>query len=108
MQPLNPNKSLNDCLQSCLFNVLIEFRVGQITVYGEIAEMFHRINVKDEDMHAQRFLCFENGDEDKISVYVLKALTFGISCPSCIAHFVRNKNAKEFRSNYPRAVKAVE
>ncbi|XP_073821618.1 uncharacterized protein [Musca autumnalis] len=108
------NKSLNDYLLcgpdllTSLFNVLIEFRVGQVAVCGDIAEMFHRINVKDEDMHAQRFLWFENGDVDKISVYVMKALTFGISCAPCIAHFVRNKNADDFRENYPRAVKAVE
>ncbi|XP_037813637.1 uncharacterized protein LOC119604840 [Lucilia sericata] len=105
------NKSLNDFLicgpdlLTSLFNILIEFRVGQIAICGDIAEMFHRINVKDEDMHAQRFLWFENGN---ICAYVMKALTFGISCAPCIAHFVRNRNADYFRNEYPRAVKAIQ
>lgn len=38
----------------------------------------------------------------------MKALTFGISCAPCIAHFVRNKNADEFINLYPRAVKAIQ
>lgn len=38
----------------------------------------------------------------------MKALSFGIRCAPCIAHFVRNKNEEEFRMLYPRAVKAVE
>ncbi|XP_073835837.1 uncharacterized protein [Musca autumnalis] len=59
---ISNNKSLNDYLLSgpdllsSLFNVLIEFRVGQVEVCGDIAEMFHRMKtctVKDEDMHGQ-------------------------------------------------------
>ena len=86
-------KSLNDflicdLLTSPLFSILIEFRVGQVAICGNIAEMFHRINVKEEDMHAQRFLCFDNLDNQlRLCVYVMKALTFGISCAPCIAHF---------------------
>lgn len=108
------NKCLNDFLicgpdlLTSLFTILIEFRVGQIAICGDIAEMFHRINVKDEDMHAQRFLWFENGDVEIPCIYVMKALTFGISCAPCIAHFVRNKNADEFINLYPRAVKAIQ
>ncbi|XP_065365528.1 uncharacterized protein LOC135958553 [Calliphora vicina] len=109
------NKSLNDFLicgpdlLTSLFNILIEFRVGQIAICGDIAEMFHRINVKDEDMHAQRFLWFENGTIiPRPCVYVMKALTFGISCAPCIAHFVRNRNASDFKNMYPRAVKSIQ
>ncbi|GBP13233.1 hypothetical protein EVAR_65812_1 [Eumeta japonica] len=109
------NKSLNDFLicgpdlLTPLLKILIEFRVRQIAICGDIAEMFHRINVKDDDMHAQRFLWFENVD-DKLQpcVYVMKALTFGMSCAPCIAHFIRNKNAENFKSVYPRAVKAIQ
>ncbi|XP_075167653.1 uncharacterized protein LOC142239764 [Haematobia irritans] len=104
------NKSLNDFLMSgpdlltSLINVLLEFRVGQIAVCGDIAEMFHRINVNDVDMHAQRFLWIKDGE---VIAYVMKALTFGTSCAPCIANFVRNKNAEDFRDLYPRAVKAI-
>ncbi|XP_065356442.1 uncharacterized protein LOC135950842 [Calliphora vicina] len=109
------NKSLNDFLicgpdlLTSLFNILIEFRVGQVAICGDIAEMFHRINVKDDDMHAQRFLWFENGNIiPRPCVYVMKALTFGISCAPCIAHFVGNRNASDFKNMYPRAVKSIQ
>ncbi|XP_067634632.1 uncharacterized protein [Eurosta solidaginis] len=34
-------------------------------------------------------------------------MTFGISCGPCIAHYVRNKNAEEYRNIYPRAYEAI-
>ena len=106
------HKSLNDFLMTgpdlltSLFNVLLEFRVGQIAISGDIAEMFHRIDVRDDDMHAQRFLWL--GEHNQPVMYVMKALSFGTSCAPCIAHFVRNKNAEQFREVYPRAVKSVQ
>ncbi|XP_075154877.1 uncharacterized protein LOC142228354 [Haematobia irritans] len=80
-------------LLTSLINVLLEFRVGQIAICGDIAEMFHRINVNDVHMHAQRFLWLKDGE---VIAYVMKALTFGTS-----------KNAEDFRDLYPRAVKAI-
>ncbi|XP_075154899.1 uncharacterized protein LOC142228371 [Haematobia irritans] len=68
-------------------------KVGQIAICGDIAEMFHRINVNDVHMHAQRFLWLKDGE---VIAYVMKALTFGTS-----------KNAEDFRDLYPRAVKAI-
>lgn len=59
-------------------------------------------------MHAKRFLRFENGNHIKYSECVMKALTFGISCAPCMAHYIRNKNADEFRDLYPRTVKAIQ
>lgn len=91
-----------------LFDVLINFRVGRIAVCGDIAEMFHQINVQHEDMHVQRFLWKSRSDVlDQPSEYVMQALTFGMNCAPCIAHYVRNKNASEFQQTYPRAVEAI-
>nr|XP_043069359.1 uncharacterized protein LOC122322069 [Drosophila bipectinata] len=44
-----------DCLNP-LIDVLLAFRVNKIAICGDIAEMFHRINIREEDMQAQRFL----------------------------------------------------
>ena len=63
-----------DLLKS-LFDVLVSFRVGRVAVYSDIAEMFHQINVRQGDMHCQRFLWWgTNDDISKPSVYVMRAL----------------------------------
>lgn len=87
----------------------MNFRVGKVAVCGDIAEMFHQINVIERDMHAQRFLWWDKNDAiSKPSVYVMRALTFGISCAPCIAHYVRNFNAEKFKEIYSRAVEAIQ
>ena len=97
-----------DMLRS-LPDVLLNFRVGKVAVCGDIAEMFHQINVIDRDMHAQRFLWWDiNDDPRHPSIYVMKALTFGISCAPCIAHYVRDINAEQFKDEFPRAVQAIQ
>lgn len=78
--------------------------VGKIAVCGDVAEMF-----RDSNMHSQRFLWWDkNDDSQKPSVYVMRALTFSISCAPCIAHYIRDFNAEEFKEKYPRAVEAIQ
>lgn len=92
-------KSLNDFLLTGpdllnpLIEILLAFRVGKVAVCADIAEMFHRISIRKEDMHAQRFLWYDKGS-GQTKVYVMRAMTFGISCGPCIAHYVRNKMQK--------------
>ncbi|XP_036347872.1 uncharacterized protein LOC118757252, partial [Rhagoletis pomonella] len=107
--------SLNDFLLSgpdslnSLVEILLSFRVGRVAICGDIAEMFHRINIRESDMHVQRFLWYDEGDEQQIpSVYVMRALTFGLNCAPCIAHFIRDKNADSYTDKFPRAVEAVK
>jgi len=45
-----------DCLSDPLIEVLLAFRARKVAESGDIAEMFHRINIRHEDMHSQRFL----------------------------------------------------
>ncbi|XP_070132563.1 uncharacterized protein [Drosophila bipectinata] len=69
--------------------------------------MFHRINIREEDMQAQRFLWYEKGS-DKVDTYVMRAMTFGISCAPFIAHFVRDKNAETHQEEFPLALNAIQ
>ncbi|XP_036347753.1 uncharacterized protein LOC118757122 [Rhagoletis pomonella] len=97
-----------DLLNSLVF-VLLAFRTGQFAICGDIAEMFHQIRVREMDMHAQRFLWHENCEElHNPHIYVMQALTFGISCAPCIAHFVRDVNAEQYKQTSPRAVEAIQ
>lgn len=92
-----------------LAEILLKFRVGKTAICGDISEMFHRVNVKESDMHAQRFLWHDKNDDlQNPSIFVMHALTFGISCAPCIAHFVRDKNADQFKTQHPRAVEAIQ
>ena len=46
---------------------------------GDIAEMFHRINVQESDTQAQRFLWWDKIDNSHVpSTYVMTALKIGI------------------------------
>ncbi|XP_046868949.1 uncharacterized protein LOC124461469 [Drosophila willistoni] len=89
--------------------VLLSFRVGRVAICGDIAEMFHQIRVRPADTHAQRFLWFDSKSErQEPNVYVMEALTFGINCAPCIAHFIRDKNADRFCQQYPQAAQAMK
>ncbi|XP_068158256.1 uncharacterized protein [Drosophila tropicalis] len=108
-------KALNDYIWSgpdllnSLFDLLLSFRVGRVAICGDIAEMFHQIRVKPADTHAQRFLWSDSKSErQEPNVYVMEALTFGINCAPCIAHFIRDKNADRFCQQYPQAAQAVK
>ncbi|XP_044316262.1 uncharacterized protein LOC123037810 [Drosophila rhopaloa] len=95
-----------DCLNP-LIDVLLAFRVGKVAVSGDIAEMFHRINIRQEDMHSQRFLWYDT-NQNKINTYVMRAMTFGISCAPFIAHYVRDKNALVHQQQFPLALDAIQ
>ncbi|XP_046868784.1 uncharacterized protein LOC124461292, partial [Drosophila willistoni] len=108
-------KALNDYIWSgpdllnSLFDLLLSFREGRVAICGDIAEMFHQIRVRPADTHAQRFLWFDSKSErQEPNVYVMEALTFGINCAPCIAHFIRDKNADRFCQQYPQAAQAMK
>ncbi|XP_043861898.1 uncharacterized protein LOC122756444 [Drosophila santomea] len=105
-------KSLNDFMLNGpdflnpLTEVLMAFRVGRIGVCADIAEMFHQITIQQSDMHAQRFLWLSKGNKTP-RTFVMRAMTFGICCAPCIAHYVRDKNAQEFKDQCPRAFESI-
>ena len=87
----------------------MSFRMGRIAVCGDIAEMFHRVNVRESHIRAQRFLWWDKGDElYQPRKYVIRALTFGVNCAPCIAHYVRDTNVEKFKSEFPRAVESIQ
>ncbi|XP_075162818.1 uncharacterized protein LOC142235448 [Haematobia irritans] len=79
--------------------------MGAVAVCGDIAEMFHRIRVREADASAQRLLWWN--DENSILVYQLNVLTFGASCSPFISHYVRDKNAVNFASGNPKILQAI-
>jgi hypothetical protein len=106
-------KSLNDFLLKGpdfyrpLPDVLIKFRQHRYGFSADIKDMFHRVKIRKEDIHSQRFL---DRGLDRINPpqeFVMEAMTFGATCSPSSAQYVKNRNAEEFRSEFPGAVDAI-
>ncbi|XP_037942574.1 uncharacterized protein LOC119675446 [Teleopsis dalmanni] len=103
--------SLNACLEkgpdllTSLVDVLVNFGIGKIGISGDIQEMFHRVLVKEEDQHSQRFLWRNCDDSRPPDVYLLQVMSFGATCSPSLTQLVKNSNAREYEAELPRAVK---
>ncbi|XP_058827928.1 uncharacterized protein LOC131687858 [Topomyia yanbarensis] len=87
--------------------VLHRFRKYRIAVSGDICEMFHQVQINNDDQHCQRFL-WKSGPQDQTpSVYVMTVMTFGATCSLSCAQYVKNKNAERFVHKMPAAVDAI-
>lgn len=90
-----------------MVNVLRRFREKCIAMAADIKEMYHQVEVRDEDKNSQRFL-WRNGDTTKEpEVFVMGVLTFGSKCSPSTAQHVKNRNASEFEKQHPVAVYSI-
>ena len=64
--------------------------------------MFSQIQIRDEDLDSQRFLWRGMDRQNKPDVYEMKSMMFGPSCSPASAIFVKNKNAEDFKSEFPQ------
>jgi hypothetical protein len=105
--------SLNDFIVSGpdllqpLPEVLHKFREGRIAFTGDIADMFHRVAVREEDQDSQRFLWRGMERHEEPDVYVMQVMTFGATCSPCSATFVKNLNAEENKEDFPKTWREV-
>ncbi|XP_058824885.1 uncharacterized protein LOC131685289 isoform X2 [Topomyia yanbarensis] len=88
-------------------NVLQRFREYRIAVSGDIREMFHQVQINNEDQHSQRFLWNDGILSDTPTVYIMQVMTFGASCSPSSAQYVKNLNAGRFKNQFPEAVEAI-
>lgn len=107
-------ESLNSALLSGpdenmpLARLLLQFRLGEVGVCADIAEMFHQVRIREEDQTAQRFLWRSGDSSTPPEVYAMTVMTFGATCSPAAAQHVKNVNADEFRSDFPDAVDAIQ
>ena len=74
---------------------------------GDIREMFHQVNIRDEDKTSQRFLWRGMDRVQEPGVMEMQVMTFGSTCSPCSAQYIRNLNASEFRDEYADAFLAI-
>lgn len=68
---------------------------------------FTRSVTNADNQHCQRFM-WRNGDRTREpDVYVLKVMSFGATCSTSMAQFVKNTNAQIFAGQFPAAFDAV-
>ncbi|WP_253302436.1 DUF1759 domain-containing protein [Wolbachia endosymbiont of Psylliodes chrysocephala] len=105
--------SLNDMLFSGpdllkpLIAILWTFRQYKIAFCGDIAEMFHQVQIREKDRAAQRILWRGYNRSEKPSVLEMQVMTFGATCSPSLAQYVKNKNASEFKTQFPEAYHAI-
>ncbi|XP_062714710.1 uncharacterized protein LOC134291225 [Aedes albopictus] len=87
-------------------SVLFRYRQYPVAVSGDIKEMFHQIGVIAADRHAQRFL-WRDTEAEPPKVFLMDVLTFGSASSPSSAQFVKNRNAKEYESQFPRAAEGI-
>lgn len=105
--------SLNDYLLSgpdlynSLHTILLNFRIKRFAFTADIKEMFLQVKVRKEDCRAQRFLwrgMDRNRDPD---IYEVCVVFFGSSSGPCLAQEAKNRNAYDFKNDYPEVCKAI-
>lgn len=106
--------SLNSMLMTgpdnlvALIDVLRRFREKCIAIGGDLEEMYHQIQVRQQDRNSQRFLWRDGKLEATPDVYSMDVLPFGTKCSPSLAQSVKNKNASEFENEYPEAARAIQ
>ncbi|XP_055615136.1 uncharacterized protein LOC129761441 [Toxorhynchites rutilus septentrionalis] len=86
--------------------VLVRFRQFMVAVSADIKEMFHQILMRLMDRHSLRFL-WRSDPSSPPEIFMMDVAIFGSACSPASAQFVKNKNAKEFEDQYPRAVEGI-
>lgn len=89
-------------------SVLMNFRRHNVVLTGDIADMFHRVRVREEDQVSQRFLWRDGDMSREPDIYQLNRLMFGSTSSPTSAIYVKDKNADRFAEQYPEAVRATK
>ncbi|CAH2102800.1 unnamed protein product [Euphydryas editha] len=96
-----------DLLQS-LFGILLRFRQGPLAVAADIKEMFLQVRIRPEDRDSLRFLWRGDRRDVPPKEYRMTSVIFGATSSPSTAIYVKNRNAADYKEQYPEAARAVE
>ena len=83
-----------DLLQS-LPGVLLRFREGPVAVAADIKQMYHQIEIKEEDQPALSFLWRDLDGSKAPDIYQMQVLIFGARSSPAIANYVLRRTLQE-------------
>ena len=104
--------SLNDRLlkspdlYNSLVGILSIFRERPIAMCGDLREICHQIRIREEDRGSQRFLN-RNQQTGELLTLQIEVLIFSAVSSPYIAQEIKNRNAEEFKKEYPEACRAI-
>ncbi|XP_055614291.1 uncharacterized protein LOC129760657 [Uranotaenia lowii] len=89
-------------LISSLLSILFQYRERKVAISADIKEMFHQILIREQDRSAQLFL-WRDSPEHPLDIMVTDVAIFGATCSPVQSQFVKNLNATEYSSRFPKA-----
>lgn len=89
-----------------LLHVLFKYRVRAVAICSDIQEMFHQILIRKEDKSALLFL-WRDGSHEQMKTMVTDVAIFGATCSPAHLQFIKNMNATENETEYPKAADAI-
>jgi hypothetical protein len=90
-----------------LVGILLQFRQRKVAITADIKDFFPRVKVRKEDVNAQRFL-WRGMDRDRPpDVCRMESLIFGAACSPALAQEAKERNAREFQEEFPKAYRAI-
>ncbi|XP_071571819.1 uncharacterized protein [Temnothorax nylanderi] len=104
--------SLNDTLlsgpklQQDLLAILIRFRAEPVALTADVKQMFHQVWINPEQCDYQRIV-WRFSESDPILDYILKTVTFGLTCSPFLAIYCLLQLATLHREEYPLAFAAL-
>ena len=100
-------KSMNDhlakgpSLLNSLPGVLLRWRKGRIAYAGDIAKMFHTIDIPLEDQMLHLFLWKDSDDDEEVDVLAITTVNMGDRPSPTIAQAALRKTAERESATYP-------
>ncbi|XP_076660747.1 uncharacterized protein LOC143364135 [Halictus rubicundus] len=100
-QSLNHYLSAGPKLQRNLMDVLLRWRRHKIAFLADVEKMYRQIQIHPDDRDFQRILWRDN-PEDKILVYHLTTVTYGLTCAPFLAIRTLLQLADDEEDQFPR------
>jgi transposase InsO family protein len=93
-------------LYNGLLKLLMQMRQHNILVKGDIQEMFHRIEILEDDRDSLRFF-FADTPGGKLKTYRMNRLIFGLICSPFISQYVLKLIANDVLNRKPLVADAI-
>ena len=80
--------------------ILIRYRRFDVTLMGDVTELFLRVKLEVDDQKYHRFL-WRNKDTNELIIFQWKSHVFGNKGSPTVAIFAAKNNAKRYASQFP-------